>query len=139
MLIDTETTGLAAPIMVVELAAQHMRGWLPAAEPFRHLLNHSVEVAPPGARLYGYTREILKRDGACALAIVRVEAGVIVQRAFHYIRAAHTMRPAVTACARRRPPAAFASHPACWPHPLPPQFHPLSRQRMPHATPGCLR
>ncbi len=26
------------------------------------------------------------RDGACALALVRVEAGVIVQRAFHYIR-----------------------------------------------------
>ena len=26
------------------------------------------------------------RDSACALALVRVEAGVIVQRAFHYIR-----------------------------------------------------
>ena len=26
------------------------------------------------------------RDSACALALVRVEASVIVQRAFHYIR-----------------------------------------------------
>ena len=26
------------------------------------------------------------RDSACALALVRVEAGLIVQRAFHYIR-----------------------------------------------------
>ena len=26
------------------------------------------------------------RDSACALALVRVAAGVIVQRAFHYIR-----------------------------------------------------
>ena len=63
VLIDTETTGLAAPIMVVELAAQRMRGWLPAAEPFRRLLNHGVEIAPPVARLHGYTREILERDG----------------------------------------------------------------------------
>ena len=86
VLIDTETTGLAAPIKVVELAAQRMRGWLPAAEPFRRLLNHSIEIGPPVARLHGYTREILGRAGACALALVRVEAGVSVQRAFHYIR-----------------------------------------------------
>jgi len=31
ILLDTETTGLAAPIFVVELAAQRMRGWLPDA------------------------------------------------------------------------------------------------------------
>ena len=35
------------------------------------------------------------------------------------------------ACARRRPPAAFASHAACWPHPLPRRFHRLSRRRTP--------
>ena len=29
------------------------------------------------------------RDSACALALVRVEAGVIVQRAFHYVRPPH--------------------------------------------------
>ena len=27
ILLDTETNGLAAPIFVVELAAQRMRGW----------------------------------------------------------------------------------------------------------------
>ncbi len=43
------------------------------------------------------------RDSACALALVRVEAGVIVQRAFSYIRAAHTRRPAGTTGVWRRP------------------------------------
>ena len=43
------------------------------------------------------------------------------------------------ACARRRPPAAFASHAACWPHPLPRRLHRLSRQRTPRAGCGRLR
>ena len=33
-LIDTETTGLSAPIFVVELAAQKMRGWEPEGARF---------------------------------------------------------------------------------------------------------
>ena len=41
------------------------------------------------------------------------------------------------ASARRRPPAAFASHATCWPHPLPRRFHPLSRHHTPRA--GCGR
>ena len=35
ILFDTETTGLSAPIFVVELAAQWMRGWSVEGEPFR--------------------------------------------------------------------------------------------------------
>ena len=42
VLLDTETTGFAAPVFVVELAAQRMRGWNPAREPFRKLLNHKI-------------------------------------------------------------------------------------------------
>ena len=42
ILLDTETTGLAAPIFVVELAAQRMRGWSAEGEPFRKLLNQNI-------------------------------------------------------------------------------------------------
>lgn len=63
ILLDTETTGLAAPIYVVELAAQRMRGWEPDGEPFRKLLNQNQDIPPEAARVHGYTREILERDG----------------------------------------------------------------------------
>jgi len=32
ILLDTETTGLAVPIFMVELSAQRMRGWVPEGE-----------------------------------------------------------------------------------------------------------
>jgi hypothetical protein len=41
VLIDTETTGFTAPIIVVELAAQKMRGWEPLGPPFQRLLNQN--------------------------------------------------------------------------------------------------
>ncbi|HIE54844.1 MAG TPA: 3'-5' exonuclease, partial [Chromatiaceae bacterium] len=63
ILLDTETTGLKAPIYAVELGAQRMRGWLPDGPPFRRLLNHSAEIPPEASRVNGYTREILERDG----------------------------------------------------------------------------
>ena len=63
LLLDTETTGLKPPIYVVELAAQRMRGWHPEGPPFRHLLDHGVAIPPESARVNGFTREILERDG----------------------------------------------------------------------------
>jgi DNA polymerase-3 subunit epsilon len=63
LLLDTETTGLAAPIFVVELAAQRMRGWSAEGEPFRKLLNQNQEIPAEASRVHGYTREILERDG----------------------------------------------------------------------------
>ena len=63
LLLDTETTGFKPPIYVVELAAQRMRGWEPEGPPFRRLLNHGVAIPPEAARVNGYTREILERDG----------------------------------------------------------------------------
>ncbi|MCF8002975.1 MAG: 3'-5' exonuclease, partial [Chromatiaceae bacterium] len=63
LLLDTETNGLKAPIYVVELAAQRMRGWEPDGEPFQRMLNHGIEIPPEAARVNGYTREILERDG----------------------------------------------------------------------------
>lgn len=63
ILLDTETTGLAAPIYVVELAAQRMRGWEPITAPFKRLLNHGTSIPPEASRVNGYTREILERDG----------------------------------------------------------------------------
>lgn len=64
ILIDTETTGFAKPIAVVELAAQRMRGWEPSGPHFRQLLNQNQHIPPEASRVHGYTREILERDGA---------------------------------------------------------------------------
>ena len=63
ILLDTETTGFAAPVFVVDLAAQRMRGWERVGEPFRRLLNHNKDIPPEASRVHGYTREILERDG----------------------------------------------------------------------------
>jgi DNA polymerase-3 subunit epsilon len=63
ILIDTETTGFAAPVFVVELAAQRMRGWQAQGEPFRKLLNQNQDIPAEASRVHGYTREILERDG----------------------------------------------------------------------------
>ena len=63
VILDTETTGFSAPIFVVEIAAQKMMGWEPAGPPFRQLINHGADIPPEAARVHGYTREILERDG----------------------------------------------------------------------------
>lgn len=63
IILDTETTGFASPIFVVELAAQRMRGWEPDGPPFRRMLNHGTAIPPEASRVHGYTREILERDG----------------------------------------------------------------------------
>jgi DNA polymerase-3 subunit epsilon len=69
LILDTETTGFKPPIYVVELAAQRMRGWEPDGPPFVRLLDHGVEIPPEAARVNGYTREILERDGEPPLAV----------------------------------------------------------------------
>lgn len=71
ILLDTETTGLTAPIYVVEIGAQKMRGWQPVGQPFRRLLNQNLDIPPEAARVHGYTREILERDGDPATAVYR--------------------------------------------------------------------
>lgn len=71
IIIDTETTGFGAPIFVVELAAQRMRGWEPDGSPFRRLLNHGTAIPPEASRVHGYTREILERDGESPLDVYR--------------------------------------------------------------------
>ncbi len=63
ILCDTETTGFTAPVFVVELAAQRMRGWQPEGVPFRKLLNQNEDIPAEASRVHGYTREILERDG----------------------------------------------------------------------------
>lgn len=63
ILFDTETTGLSAPIFVVEIAAQRMRGWEKLGPSFRRLLDHGADVPAEASRVHGYTREILERDG----------------------------------------------------------------------------
>jgi DNA polymerase III epsilon subunit-like protein len=74
VIIDTETTGFTAPIIVVDLAAQRMRGWDPHGAPFRRLLNQNADISPEASRVHGYTREILERDGEPALEVYRAFA-----------------------------------------------------------------
>jgi DNA polymerase III epsilon subunit-like protein len=71
ILLDTETTGLRGTIYVVELAAQRMRGWYPDGEPFQKLLNQNQDIPAEAARVHGYTREILERDGEAPLQVYR--------------------------------------------------------------------
>jgi DNA polymerase III epsilon subunit-like protein len=71
VLIDTETTGFATPIYVVEIGAQKMCGWKPDGPPFRRLLNQNVDIPSESARVNGYTREILERDGEPAAVVYR--------------------------------------------------------------------
>jgi DNA polymerase III epsilon subunit-like protein len=70
-LLDTETTGLSAPIFVVELAAQKMHGWEPYGDPLHRLINQNADIPPEASRVHGYTREILERDGDPAAAVYR--------------------------------------------------------------------
>jgi DNA polymerase III epsilon subunit-like protein len=74
VLLDTETTGLSAPIFVCELAAQRMQGWKPEGEHFRRLLNQNQSIPPEAARVHGYTREVLERDGETPAHVYRVFA-----------------------------------------------------------------
>ena len=69
ILVDTETTGIRPPIFVVEIGAQRMRGWEPEGPPFQRLLNQNRDIPPEAARVHGYTREILERDGGPAEAV----------------------------------------------------------------------
>ncbi|MBM3740798.1 MAG: exonuclease [Acidobacteria bacterium] len=71
LLLDTETTGLSAPIFAVEVAAQRMRGWQPDGQSFRKLLNQNADIPAEASRVHGYTREILERDGEPAHQVYR--------------------------------------------------------------------
>lgn len=79
-LLDTETNGVAAPIFVVEIAAQRMRGWEPDGPPFRRLLNQNADIPPEASRVHGYTREILERDGEPAEIVYRDFAAYVEDR-----------------------------------------------------------
>lgn len=63
VVVDTETSGLYAPIYAVEIAAQRMQGWRPEGKPFHILLNHDVELEPGAVATHGYTRAYLGRHG----------------------------------------------------------------------------
>jgi DNA polymerase III epsilon subunit-like protein len=67
ILVDTETNGISAPIYVVDIAAQKMRGWKPIGDPFQVLLNQNIDIPAEASRVNGYTREILERDGVPAV------------------------------------------------------------------------
>ena len=68
IIVDTETDGIRAPIHVVEVCAQRMRGWEPCGEPFRVWLDHDVPIAPEVVRVHGYDRAFLRRHGTAPRA-----------------------------------------------------------------------
>jgi DNA polymerase III epsilon subunit-like protein len=63
VIIDTETTGISAPIYAVEIAAQRMRGLEPVDKSFRVFLNHEVDMPLGAQRIHGYSRAFLARNG----------------------------------------------------------------------------
>ena len=63
ILVDTGTTGFRAPMFVVEVAAQRMRGWTPEGSPFHRLLDRNRDTPSDAACVHGHAREILERDG----------------------------------------------------------------------------
>ena len=77
ILVDTETTGIRPPIFVVEIGAQRMRGWEPEGPPFQRLLNQNRDIPPEAARVHGYTKEILERDGEPAEAVYEAFADYV--------------------------------------------------------------
>ena len=80
ILLDTETSGIKAPIYAVELAAQRMCGWVPDGPPFQRMLNHGIEIPPEASRVNGYTREILERDGEDPLQVYKAFAEYVNDR-----------------------------------------------------------
>jgi DNA polymerase III epsilon subunit-like protein len=62
-IVDTETTGIVAPIYTVEIAAQRMRGLSPIGEPFRVFLDHDVNIPREAQAVHGYTRKFLRENG----------------------------------------------------------------------------
>jgi DNA polymerase-3 subunit epsilon len=70
-LIDTETTGLFAPIHVVEVAAVRMRGWEPTGETFQAFLDHDIEIPGEAEAIHGYDRAFLRRHGGAPREVHR--------------------------------------------------------------------
>lgn len=77
ILLDTETTGIRPPIFVVEIGAQRMQGWTPEGPPFQRLLNQNRDIPPEAARVHGYTKEILERDGEPAETVYEAFADYV--------------------------------------------------------------
>ena len=63
IIVDTETDGCRAPIHIVEICAQRMRGGEPCGEPFRVWLDHDVPIPREVVAIHGYTREFLRQHG----------------------------------------------------------------------------
>lgn len=63
VVIDTETSGLASPVHVIEIAAQRMRGWEKIGSGFRYLLNHNVNISPFATAVHGYTKQYISQHG----------------------------------------------------------------------------
>ncbi|SDX45363.1 3'-5' exonuclease [Thiocapsa roseopersicina] len=80
ILIDTETSGIKAPVYVAELAAQRMRGWTPEGPSFRRLLNNNAAIPPETSRVNGHTREILERDGEPPLRVYEAFAKYVAEQ-----------------------------------------------------------
>lgn len=63
IIVDTETDGIRAPIHVVEVCAQRMRGWEPCGEPFRVWLDHDVPIPREAFGVHGYDQAFLRANG----------------------------------------------------------------------------
>jgi DNA polymerase-3 subunit epsilon len=76
ILFGTDTFGLKGSEQLVELAAQKMRGWEPLGKPFRKLVQPHVDWLKGVSAAYGYTREVLERDGESLAAVLEAFANL---------------------------------------------------------------
>lgn len=62
VLLDVDTTGLSSPV-VVEVAAQRMRGWVAQGPAFRRLLHHGPAMSHELSRVHRTHRAVVEREG----------------------------------------------------------------------------
>jgi DNA polymerase III epsilon subunit-like protein len=63
VLLDTETTGLCAPVYAVEIAAQRFCGFFPQGPAFHAIVDPGVPIPPEATEVHGYTDDYVRRVG----------------------------------------------------------------------------
>lgn len=87
-LVDTETTGLVAPIHVVEIAAQRFDGLQPLGEPFHAYLNPGVRIPVEASDIHGYTDDFIETNGREPIKVYEEFRDYVCDGALaaHYLR-----------------------------------------------------
>lgn len=77
ILFDLQSTGGISQSVVIELAAQRMKGWQSDGAPYRSLISPNANVIANATLPLGYTSETLERDGEPPLQVHREFAAYV--------------------------------------------------------------